>query len=80
MTALTHALRDRPVPPRLIHHSDRGVQYCCGDYIRLLQYDIRPSMSRKGNPYDKAYASYCTSCEPCTLFSGKRRRLASLTP
>ncbi len=28
----------------------------------------------------KAYASYCTSCEPCTTFSGKRRRLASLTP
>jgi hypothetical protein len=28
----------------------------------------------------KAYASYCTSCEPRTAFSGKRRRLASLTP
>ena len=28
----------------------------------------------------KAYASYCTSCEPCTTFCGKRRRLASLTP
>jgi putative transposase len=57
LTALTQALRDRPVPPGLIHHSDRGVQYCCGDYIRLLQqYDIRPSMSRKGNPYDNAKA------------------------
>ena len=57
MAALIHALRDRSVPPGLIHHSDRGVQYCCGDYIHLLQqYDIRPSMSRKGNPYDNAKA------------------------
>ena len=32
------------------------------------------------SPQAKAYASYCTSCEPRTTFSGKRRRLASLTP
>jgi hypothetical protein len=32
------------------------------------------------SPQAKVYASYCTSCEPCTTFSGKRRRLASLTP
>ena len=32
------------------------------------------------SPQAKAYASYCTSCEPCRMFSGKRRRLASLTP
>jgi putative transposase len=57
LAALTHALRDRPVPCGLIHHSDRGVQYCCGAYIHLLQqYAIRPSMSRKGNPYDNAKA------------------------
>jgi len=31
-------------------------------------------------PLDKAYASYCTSCEPCTTFSGKRRRSESLVP
>jgi putative transposase len=34
-----------------------SAQYCCADYIRLLQqYAIRPSMSRKGNPYDNAKA------------------------
>ena len=38
------------------------------------------SMSRKANPYDKAYVSYCTSCEPWKMFFGKRRRSASLTP
>lgn len=32
------------------------------------------------SPQAKAYASYCTSCEPRTTFSGERRRLASLTP
>jgi hypothetical protein len=32
------------------------------------------------SPQAKAYASYCTSCEPWKTFSEKRRRLASLTP
>src|SRR5712691_6834304 len=33
-----------------------------------------------GAPLDKGYASYCTSCEPCTTFSGKRRLADSLDP
>jgi transposase InsO family protein len=50
------ALR-RPAPGSLIHHSDRGVQYACGDYTALLaRHDIQPSMSRVGNPYDNAKA------------------------
>jgi putative transposase len=47
----------RPAPGGLIHHSDRGVQYACGDYAaRLRTHDIQPSMSRVGNPYDNAKA------------------------
>jgi len=47
----------RPAPGSLIHHSDRGVQYACGDYsARLKAHDIEPSMSRVGNPYDNAKA------------------------
>jgi transposase InsO family protein len=47
----------RPQPGTLIHHSDRGVQYACGDYTRLLEaHGIQPSMSRLGNPYDNARA------------------------
>jgi len=47
----------RPPPGSLIHHSDRGVQYACGDYAaRLKIHDIAPSMSRVGNPYDNAKA------------------------
>jgi putative transposase len=47
----------RPAPGSLIHHSDRGVQYACGEYTALLaRHDIQPSMSRIGNPYDNAKA------------------------
>ena len=55
--ALQQALRDRPVPPGLVHHSDRGVQYCSGAYVSLLhQYGIDISMSRRGCPSDNAKA------------------------
>jgi transposase InsO family protein len=41
----------------LIHHSDQGVQYASNAYIKCLrEYDICISMSRKGNPYDNAFA------------------------
>ena len=41
----------------LIHHSDQGVQYACNEYVnRLNELDIKISMSRKGNPYDNAFA------------------------
>jgi transposase InsO family protein len=58
ITALTVALATRRPPPgSLIHHSDRGVQYACGDYTSILEaYDIRSSMSRIGCPYDNAKA------------------------
>jgi putative transposase len=47
----------RPRPGSLIHHSDRGVQYACGEYTAMLEaYDIQPSMSRIGNLYDNAKA------------------------
>jgi len=39
----------------LIHHSDRGSQYCSGNYRKLLeQFAMTASMSRKGNCYDNA--------------------------
>jgi putative transposase len=55
--ALRRALADRPAPASLIHHSDRGVQYCSEDYVEILRsHGIRISMSRSGNPYDNALA------------------------
>jgi putative transposase len=47
----------RPAPGSLVHHSDRGVQYACCEYVAVLEmHDIAPSMSRIGNPYDNAKA------------------------
>ena len=47
----------RPPPGSLIHHSDRGVQYACGEYRALLEeHGVQPSMSGLGNPYDNARA------------------------
>jgi transposase InsO family protein len=58
IAALEQAIaRRRPTPGSLIHHSDRGVQYACGDYAAILKaHDIQASMSRIGNPYDNAKA------------------------
>jgi transposase InsO family protein len=58
LEALEMALNRREVNRgALVHHSDRGVQYACGDYIRRLQAaGIQPSMSRAGCPYDNAMA------------------------
>ena len=58
LEALEMALAAREVfPGGLVHHSDRGVQYACGDYIARLQAaHIQPSMSRAGCPYDNAMA------------------------
>lgn len=41
----------------LIHHSDQGVQYASNEYTtKLEEQGIQISMSRKGNPYDNAFA------------------------
>jgi putative transposase len=56
IAALQMALQRRSPLEGLTHHSDRGVQYACHDYTRLLNdHGIRISMSRKGNPYDNAF-------------------------
>ena len=55
LAALRQALRKRQLSPGLVHHSDRGVQYACGEYTTMLkEHGITISMSRKGNPYDNA--------------------------
>jgi putative transposase len=55
--ALDRALADRAIAPGIVHHSDRGVQYCSGEYVaRLEQHGFLISMSRTGNPYDNARA------------------------
>ena len=53
--ALRMAWFRRKPKPGLLHHSDRGSQYCSHDYRQLLkEYGVQPSMSRKGNCWDNA--------------------------
>jgi len=55
--ALEMALLQRNKEVELIHHSDRGVQYCSKEYVGLLQKDnIKISMAETGNPYENAIA------------------------
>jgi len=55
LAALEMALSERDVPPGLVHHSDRGVQYASAEYVTLLHdHQIVGSMSRTGYPYDNA--------------------------
>lgn len=58
IAALRMALGIRSINPNeLIFHSDRGVQYACEEFRRLLQKNqIIQSMSRKGNCWDNAVA------------------------
>ncbi len=45
------------VPEGLIHHSDRGVQYCSQKYVDLLQeHGISISMTENGDPLENAVA------------------------
>ncbi len=59
LDALEQALYDRPIEesPRLIHHSDRGVQYLSIRYTeRLAEAGIEPSVGSRGDSYDNALA------------------------
>jgi putative transposase len=55
--AMKKALRGVTNTDSLIHHSDRGFQYCCEEYVSLLSsHNIKISMGEAGNPYDNAIA------------------------
>jgi putative transposase len=55
ISALRMAWFKRKPKPGLLHHSDRGSQYCSHDYQALLvEYKMVASMSRKGNCWDNA--------------------------
>ena len=55
--ALNMAIEKRKPIPGVVHHSDRGVQYACDDYVKILkEKEFVISMSNKGNPYDNAQA------------------------
>jgi putative transposase len=55
--ALLMALEKYLGSETLIHHSDRGVQYCCREYVEILSnHNIRISMTETGDPLENAVA------------------------
>lgn len=57
LSTIREAKKREKVTAELQLHSDQGFQHTSQAYFRLTQsYDITPSMSRRGNPYDNALA------------------------
>lgn len=58
VTALQMALKGLQEPVEdLIHHSDRGIQYCCYEYVKVLKNNkISISMTENGDPLENAIA------------------------
>ena len=58
VSALEMALKRLPSKAEgLIHHSDRGVQYCCSDYVKKLsKHNVSISMTENGDPRENAIA------------------------
>ena len=57
LSTITEAKKKEKVTAELQLHSDQGFQYTSRQYFKLIKsYNITPSMSRKGNPYDNALA------------------------
>jgi transposase InsO family protein len=57
MRALQMAIKQEELQPGLIHHSDRGLQYCCYEYQQLLRdHQIQSSMTEQYDPYENALA------------------------
>ena len=57
LKALKMALASNPGIQNLIHHSDRGVQYCCDSYVKLLKDNtLKISMTQNGDPRENAVA------------------------
>lgn len=55
--ALKKALAQKPTDAIVIHHSDRGIQYCSTEYTNLLQQNnCMISMTQNGDPYENAIA------------------------
>jgi transposase InsO family protein len=57
LKALKMAIKARSFQSNLIHHSDRGLQYCSAEYIKCLaDHQINISMTQNGDPYENAIA------------------------
>ena len=66
--ALKIAIKHRTPKPRMIYHSDRGIQYACNEIINILRdHNIVQSMSRNGNCWNNAVAESFFKTLKCEL-------------
>jgi putative transposase len=80
LDALRKAIANRQPLPGVVHHSDRGVQYACGDYIQVLRcHRMIPSISRPGYPYDNANCeSFMKTLKQEEIYANEYRDLEHL--
>lgn len=78
--AIRMADRNRPFAEGMIFHSDRGVQYACGQTVNVLKsLKVKQSMSRKGNCWDNAVAeSFFKTFKSELVFGTKLRTRAEM--
>ena len=69
--ALEKALEQKPPDAIVIHHSDRGMQYCSGEYVKLLlEHHALISMTVNGDPYENALAERVNGILKTELIAG----------
>jgi len=57
VVAFKKALDQKPIETIVLHHSDRGIQYCSNEYVALLQqHHALISMTQSGDPLENAIA------------------------
>ena len=73
LAAWRMAIKNRPIQKGLIFHSDRGVQYASKKFVNTIEsYNIKRSMSRKGNCWDNAVAeSFFKSLKTELIYGNK---------
>jgi transposase InsO family protein len=78
--ALEQAIEKREPRPGLVHHSDRGVQYACAEYVSIIEkYRMIPSMSRPANPFDNARCeSFMKTLKREEIYANRYRDLEDL--
>ena len=72
VVALKKALAQKPVETIVIHHSDRGIQYCSNEYVNLLQqHHAMISMTQSGDPLENAVAERVNGILKTELISSR---------
>jgi len=67
------ALKGVSEPHKLIHHSDRGIQYCSAGYVQILQSQgVKISMTEENHVYENALAERVIGILKTEFFLGEK--------